>query len=384
MADRRRLTVSKCDPVKPRSPRSQKAAEDSELKKLIDKMTEANGGKPVFSVSSKTDRDLSRRGSFAAKDTDKFGSDGDMYLQANGCGYVCNKGMKPESPNQDSFSIVVMDGVFALYGVFDGHGPMGHFVSDIAREKVVCLFLDHPKRDTDTGEAFKSAFVDTQKYLESDEVTKGKKVDPSSSGTTCTMAYHNVATGKFTVAHVGDSRSILAGKTKEGSYDYIEDLTIDHKPNLPEEKARIESSNPPGRVVFDGYYNHRVFAQGGMYPGLNMSRALGDVVAHKEAGLTAVPDIKVVDLNDAKYKAKFESLVIFVCSDGVWEFIESPNAVPEVFGGKTQEGKMMPKQDSLEKGVKSLAKKSYDSWMADSDNEISDDITAVVINVALP
>lgn len=32
-----------------------------------------------------------------------------------------------------------------------------------------------------------------------------------------------------------------------------------------------------GRVVFDGYANHRVYAKNARYPGLNMSRCIGDV-----------------------------------------------------------------------------------------------------------
>ena len=30
-----------------------------------------------------------------------------------------------------------------------------------------------------------------------------------------------------------------------------------------------------GRVVFDGYANHRVYAKNARYPGLNMSRCIG-------------------------------------------------------------------------------------------------------------
>lgn len=67
-------------------------------------------------------------------------------------------------------------------------------------------------------------------------------------------------------------------------------MTEDHKPSLPAEKRRIEKNG--GRVIFDGFFNHRVFAKDRMYPGLNMSRALGDTVAHREAGLCAVPDIR--------------------------------------------------------------------------------------------
>merc|ERR1712066_124498 len=85
-----------------------------------------------------------------------------------------------------------------------------------------------------------------------------------------------MGTDLLTLAHVGDSRAILVGK------DNTLELTEDHKPNLPKERARIENSDPPGRVVFDGYFNHRVFSYAGMYPGLNMSRAIGDVAGHKD------------------------------------------------------------------------------------------------------
>merc|ERR1719159_2287299 len=97
-------------------------------------------------------------------------------------------------------------------------------------------------------------------------------------------------------------------------------LTEDHKPNLPNEKARIEKAG--GRVVFDGYFNHRVFTKDGR-GGLNMSRALGDCIAHK-AGVTAAPETVRVPINEG------EDLFVLVCSDGVWEFIESQEAVEMV------------------------------------------------------
>merc|ERR1711988_866529 len=120
--------------------------------------------------------------------------------------------------------------------------------------------------------------------------------DASTSGTTCTLCYHDMKEGKLTVAHVGDSRGVLW----RGKDQNVVMATTDHKPDLPEEKKRIESMG--GRVVFDGYYNHRVFSQKGMYPGLNMSRAIGDLVAHEEAGLTADPDIRTYKLDEAEWR----------------------------------------------------------------------------------
>merc|ERR1719189_678958 len=106
------------------------------------------------------------------------------------------------------------------------------------------------------------------------------------------MAYHCMKSNKLWLAHVGDSRS------KVGAADgkVCTPLTLDHKPDLEKEKKRIESADPTGRVTFDGFFKHRVFAKTGMYPGLNMSRALGDCVAHRMAGLTAEPDVAEIDL----------------------------------------------------------------------------------------
>ena len=49
---------------------------------------------------------------------------------------ACKKGLKPESPNQDSYSIFLEDGKVGVYGVYDGHGPNGHDVSQFVKENI--------------------------------------------------------------------------------------------------------------------------------------------------------------------------------------------------------------------------------------------------------
>ena len=106
------------------------------------------------------------------------------------------------------------------------------------------------------------------------------------------------------------------------------ELTPDHKPNLPGERKRIEDSG--GMVVFDGFYNHRVFKKGTCYPGLNMSRAMGDVIGNKQAGISAVPDVKCINLKEQAAKGGYEFLALLLCSDGVWEFIDNNEAAKMV------------------------------------------------------
>lgn len=351
---------------------SAKTADDLGLGRLLRKEGCWSGAGRTYFASSCLDRLGAKKKAFENKDTRCFCSDDAKDLEERGLNYVawnCRKGFKPEAPNQDAFSMLVVENQFALYGVYDGHGPNGHDASEEALTEIVrrCvstlsdnLSKGVPETEENLAEMLENAFTETQKALEcSDEKY-------STSGTTCTVAYHNLTTNTMTIAYVGDSRAILACR-RTASTPWEKHETVDHKPNDEKEKKRIESASPPGRVIFDGYYNHRVFSQKGMYPGLNMSRAMGDILGHREAGLTALPDVKTYSL------AQFDSadqLVLLLCSDGVWEFMQAENVL--AYCGK---------DTSLGNAVHNITKDSYDKWMEDSDNEISDDITALFIKM---
>ena len=58
---------------------------------------------------------------------------------------------------------------------------------------------------------------------------------------------------------------------------------------------------------------HRVYVSGERYPGINMSRSLGDIVA-SEVGLSNKPDVSCRQISsDMKF--------LVMGSDGVWEFM---------------------------------------------------------------
>jgi len=278
-------------------------------------------------------------------------------------GWTCNKGFKGEKTlvcNQDSMSVLAVEDTFALYGVYDGHGPNGHDVSEFVCRALPKLFLEllHGEEGVSVKEAFETSFVGCQGLIETVLQAKAQM-----SGTTCTMAYHDLRANTLTVAHAGDSRSVLGTRDAKT----VVPLTEDHKPNLPAEKARIERSG--GRVIFDGFFNHRVFAKDGMYPGLNMSRALGDIVGHKEAGLSAQAEVLEINLAE-DYEGLSGDLTLLLCTDGVWEFIEDAQAMELV----ASKGPVGP-------AIQALVKLGYDSWMKDSEGEISDDITGIMVHI---
>merc|ERR1719482_2615640 len=123
-------------------------------------------------------------------------------------------------------------------------------------------------------------------------------------------------------------------------------LTWDHKPEVREEKKRIEKTG--GRVVFDGYANHRVYAKHARYPGLNMSRALGDLMGHQDAGISAEPTVSDVEIQD-------EDLVLIICSDGIWEFIDASEAV-KIVADQVEAGDAMA-------AAETLSKVAWDRWI---------------------
>lgn len=135
--------------------------------------------------------------------------------------------------------------------------------------------------------------------------------------------------------NVGDSRAVVGRVTRSGWVPV--QLSRDHKPDLPEERMRIEKCN--GRIDFirDGNGNPlgppRVWLKNEQIPGLAMSRSIGDKVA-AQAGVICVPEIFTHWLENSD---KF----IIIASDGIWEFISSEECVKIVsnfyFSGRINE-----------------------------------------------
>lgn len=320
-------------------------------------MIGAGDGDRKFSIGSETDQGKT---SFAAKSIAQIG---DKVDTANlGMGFTCRKGLKPESPNQDSWMIMKVDGNFAIYGVFDGHGRQGHDVSQFVKENLPKLIIkDQRFKTADMPQMLKDSFKKMQGLIITQD--RMKKLSAQLSGTTCTVCVHDFEKNKLTIAHVADSTCCLSSFQDTSQTKLVcVALTRDHKPDLKDERERIEKNG--GRVVFDGYSNHRVYAKNGRYPGLNMSRCLGDLLGHSDAGCSCEPEVCERDILPLDH-------ILFLCSDGVWEFM-SPQEAAEICAEFKHPSKATA-------AANKLAKEAWDRWIREEGGAVVDDITAVLI-----
>lgn len=315
-------------------------------------------GERSFSVGSRTDQELSRAEPFASKAVLKTGAVDEAAL---GLGYACHKGLKRSQPNQDSWFVARVDERYCLYGITDGHGKKGHDISQFVKEQLPKLIVQDARfGGTEMEQLCKDVFHKIQAMLAL--ATDMSELDARRSGTTTTIAVHDKDEGRLWVAHVGDSEVCLI---RRDSDDHVEalPLTREHKPELEDERARIEQAG--GRVFFDGHC-HRVSAVLSVGSCMNMSRSHGDLDLHTYAGVSAEPEI-------AEYVLDAQDCALLLCSDGVWTYMDCDEAAGLV---------MQYDRDHAMEAAERLAKAAWDRWSKES--EIVDDITVLCLFLNSP
>ena len=264
---------------------------------------------------------------------------------------------------------------FNLFGVLDGHGPHGHYVSQFCKEYFIKKMTNYTellkttKGISTPEQIYNNLKIDRFNYIielynKSDtELVTQDNFDYTLSGTTCNIVFQfNTHLVCFSV---GDSRGILIYDKGNSLNEGIFLLSIDHKPDLPSELERIESHGGIVDKIEDMYGNKlgpsRVFKAGFNSPGLAMSRSLGDLEA-KECGVISTPQIIEYDINN-------NSKYMVICSDGVWEFA-SNEQVRDI-------GNIFYKKNDASGFCSELIEYSVGLW--EQNEIIRDDITVVSV-----
>ena len=271
--------------------------------------------------------------------------------------------------NQDSYLVVQTEynlKDFNIFCVLDGHGVNGHLVSRYVMKYINMFFKNNKKMNSSNNNEdavyyrlkkgehsiIKRLFRHAERDLD-----KKSDIDATFSGTTCVMLLQ--IGEKLLCSNIGDSRAIMV----KGD-NVIIPLSIDQKPDDPEESKRIiQAGGEISQYEEDGEKSgpYRVWKKGEVYPGIAMSRSIGDFVA---TTLGVIPEPKFIEEkidNDTKF--------IVLASDGVWEFLDNKR-VAEI---------VMPfyKTNDPEGACRALIRESTDWW--NKEDIVVDDITAVVV-----
>ncbi|KAG6731718.1 hypothetical protein I3842_01G143300 [Carya illinoinensis] len=295
--------------------------------------------------------------------------------KSNNFASVCSKRGK-KGINQDRLIVWEEFGCqedMIFCGIFDGHGPWGHLVAKRVRksvptsllcnwqESIASTLLDlDPEIEVDRNlhrfNIWKQSYLKTYAAVDH-ELKHHPRIDSFHSGTT---ALTMVKQGEnIVIANVGDSRAVLATSDDAGHLVPLQ-LSIDLKPNLPQEAERIAESK--GRVfcLQDEPGVYRIWKPNGQTTGLALSRALGDYCL-KDHGLISVPDVTQRNLTS---RDKF----VILATDGIWDVISNQEAV-----------QIVSSTPDREKSAKRLVECAVRGWKHKKRGIAMDDISAICL-----
>jgi serine/threonine protein phosphatase PrpC len=230
-----------------------------------------------------------------------------------------------------------------LIGLFDGHGKEGQAVVNFCKHFIVNYY----QKNQALWRADPMRFItEATTHCDKALVKRDSRIDANYSGST--QVLYLVYQGCVYLASVGDSRVILA-TSKPPSYvtptppprgedkeilDRVKrrrsvsidkplqavQLTKDQKPEEPEEMERIHRMGGVVRRLMDELGRNigpwRVWRKDANYPGLAMSRSIGDI-AGSEIGVISTPLITTHLLRSG------EDFFLVSGSDGIWDVMEN-------------------------------------------------------------
>lgn len=249
--------------------------------------------------------------------------------------------------------------------VFDGHGVEGHIVAEYVVQEFPRRLAEKLNQrpccalDEWIIQQLKDTFVEVDKSAPQNTWRGG------CTGTVTLRMGH-----KLFVANAGDSRTILADYKGSGKEVHIPYTSRSDKPNLPDERARIEGLGGKVHIPPNNPFLSRVvvFSKAATPPepiGLAMSRSIGDS-EWKLVGVTAEPLVDVIDISNQMHS------FLVAASDGLWD-LRRPQFFAKQFGESFYGGGRDPMVACMETILQVSPRKK--KWYRD-------DITVIVIRTS--
>lgn len=250
---------------------------------------------------------------------------------------VCtNQGSRPSQEDRYIVSENFIDNV-SVFCVMDG--TVGEFVVERVKASLLTCLSESPswrvfvENDLTTFNSdcineknislIENALKETFSNCDKEILAECKKSAINYSA--CTTVLCIIVNDILVTAHVGDSRAALAHK--ESGYTWGEFITTDHKPDLPNERARIEAAG--GLVV---YLASRAYATaflrgadftarkdaGDQPMQLQYSRGFGGKDL-KPYGLSCEPDVRITKISESDFG-------LIIATDGLWDSLTASQA----------------------------------------------------------
>lgn len=277
------------------------------------------------------------------------------------------KGLMDQKLGQDNFSITRLPGGWEAFCVMDGHGGDGHWPSTRA-VRTTPYFLSQPDctKMLEAGKveaALQHAFLEVERDLEVHARREKIKIFLSGSTASCALWHPNHG---LWIGYVGDSRVALVDPA-EGS---VLQMTQDHKPDVPVERARImlHGCCLESQEHADGTTEMRIFVKDKPYPGITMTRSLGDTCV-KDHGVLAFPEVVNWPMPEASLGR--QSPLLIMASDGLWEFISTEEVASMV-------QRFLAQGLSLQATAEQLSHISRTKWR-ENEGSYCDDITVLLV-----
>ena len=299
---------------------------------------------------------------------------------------------KKEKINQDSYLILekLFENNLNIFGIFDGHGKNGHLLSSLVskflssyltNKENYCSKNNKPDSDTESesddgininketlNKLFSKEDFIKKVIKELDFRANECNFDLSLSGTTCLLLFI-LNNNTLVCSNIGDSMCCLFSCSNEDRWTH-EILSVIHKPDIPSEKERIISNGGVIHPYYDEYGIYegpdRVYIKGKTYPGLSLSRSIGDLESEK-IGIISEPDIIYKKLDSTnKY--------IVMGSDGLFDVIK-PYDIRRIVNPFFI-------RDDPEGACNALMKTASKNW--DKSGYERDDITIIVAFIGKP
>ncbi|KAJ1978527.1 hypothetical protein H4R35_001868 [Dimargaris xerosporica] len=213
------------------------------------------------------------------------------------------------------------DDDYHFFAVFDGHGDCGDKVAQFAKRQFPLALQTHKSSiQQDPIKALLAIFKTLNEAVRDCADKSGsEQFDPYLSGTTVSATLF--CADKVYITNLGDSRVVHGMQPEDASADTpwaVHQLTTDHTCNNVDERARVEKAGARvDRLKEAGVPEGplRVFKGSLPYPGLVVTRALGDTSARR-LGVLAEPEITTLTLQPGRH-------CLVLATDGVWDGLEN-------------------------------------------------------------